>query len=114
MILLERHKEDTSTRKKKIRKEFAEKQHESRKAWLRERDVSTQTADLLPVDPDADMPTPIALELESSGGAQKNVRNTRHAKCRGPASRESCGRASPSKERWASPNDEPTAAMQQR
>ena len=27
--------------------------------------MSTQTADLLPVDPDADMPTPIALELES-------------------------------------------------
>ena len=58
-----------------IRKDFAEKQHKSRKAWLRERDVSTQTANLLPVDPNADMPTPIALELECFATAEEHKRN---------------------------------------
>lgn len=48
-----------------IRKDLAEEQHQLRKASLRKRGVSTQTADLLPGDPDADMPTLFVLELQS-------------------------------------------------
>ena len=46
------------------RKNFAEKQHQLRKASLRERGVSTQTADLLPMDPDSTLPTPIQRGLQ--------------------------------------------------
>ena len=53
------------------RKNFAEKQHQLRKASLRERGVSTQTADLLPMDPDVVMPTPIVMELQSHCDQQR-------------------------------------------
>ena len=55
------------------------------------------------------------LNTKEAVGERRGVCvNTRPAKCRGPASRELSGRASPCKERWASPNKKPTAAMQQR
>lgn len=53
------------------RKNFAEKQHQLRKTSLRERGVSTQTADLLPSDPDVVMPTPILMELQSHCDQQR-------------------------------------------
>ena len=46
------------------RRNLAEKKHQLQKASLRERGVSTQTADLLPVEPDEAMPTPILIELQ--------------------------------------------------
>ena len=53
------------------RKNFAEKQHQLRKTSLRERAVSTQTADLLPSDPDVVMSTPILMELQSHCDQQR-------------------------------------------
>lgn len=53
------------------RNNFAEKQPQLRKTSLRERGVSTQTADLQPMDPDVVMPTPIGMELQSHWDQQR-------------------------------------------
>lgn len=53
------------------RKNFAEEQHQLRKESLRERGVSTQTADLLPMEQDTVMPTPILAELQDHCDRQR-------------------------------------------
>ncbi|CAH3139635.1 unnamed protein product [Porites lobata] len=46
-------------------------QHLRRKSMLRKNGVSTQNAELLPLDPGEEMPTPIVLDLEENRRAQR-------------------------------------------
>ena len=50
-------------RKQSQRRNFAKKQHQSRIAALREKGVSTQSAELLPMNPDSANPTQLEDEL---------------------------------------------------
>ena len=47
-----------------MQQEFARQRHQSRITALRDRGVSTQSAELLPMDPNSETPTPILRELD--------------------------------------------------